>query len=311
MPSGGLRSGVGGMVDGTGVFRFVSFDTVPGTATVVDTRPVASELIVVRRVVCQAMSDCPDSTAEAIAMLRNLTFEPLVCLLVALIVVAGCGPTPTGTGPSEMRGVTIDPKTLPELGAHIGPLDDGRVEVAPPADWHVPPRNSKFVIRFQEEVDNTYPTVLIKAEDFRGGPDLSEKNIVDYARQIREQLKTQTTSNAWETVRPIKIGSLIGVTYQRMGKAKSGFKEIVLERLIVETIHNKRKYDIELRTRTGTMEEYQPYLYAIAAGMKFLDGQAPATLAPAEEQPAEEQPAAEEPAEGAAEEAAEEKPAEG
>jgi hypothetical protein len=200
------------------------------------------------------------------------------------------------------------------LGAHIGPLDEGRVEAAPPEGWYVPPRNSKFVVRFQEETDSTYPTILIQAEDFRAGPDLSENNVVEYADRVRQQLKQGTTSNAWETVRPIKIGSLIGVTYQRMGKAKAGFKEIVLERSIVETVLKKRKYTVELRTRTGTRDEYQPYLYAVAAGLRPLEDKPDASTPPLTDEPGTEEPAAEQSApddEAPAEEAAaEEEPAE-
>ncbi|MCX7427358.1 MAG: hypothetical protein NTW96_17225, partial [Planctomycetia bacterium] len=58
------------------------------------------------------------------------SLAPLVLLLL------GCGGS-DGTATPDRTA-----ESLPELGDYLPPLDDARVEVAPPAGWHVPSRDS-------------------------------------------------------------------------------------------------------------------------------------------------------------------------
>ena len=188
----------------------------------------------------------------------------LLCLMVPLGLLPGCGDAQQAAPQSSSTGVVVDTKDLPDLGPGIGPLDEGRIEVAPPQGWYVPSRSSKFVIRFQADQASTYPTIIVTAEDFEQVLEVSEKNVGDFVKALKK-------AGAAKQVAPIKIGSFAGATYRRKGKAKYDFKTITVDRLFVDTVIDGRKYSVELRTRTGSAEQYAPYLYAVATGIKLLE----------------------------------------
>ena len=188
----------------------------------------------------------------------------LLCLMVPLGLLSGCGDAQQAAPQSRSTGVVVDTKDLPDLGPGIGPLDEGRIEVAPPQDWYVPSRSSKFVIRFQADQTSTYPTIIVTAEDFEQVLDVSKKNVGDFVKALK---KAGTAKN----VAPIEIGSFAGATYRRKDKAKYDFKMISVDRLFVETVVAGRKYSFELRAREGSAEKYAPDLYAVARGIKVLE----------------------------------------
>jgi len=222
----------------------------------------------------------------------------LFCL-APLALVLGCteGTTPPSSKRSQ-KTQRVEPTELPKLGDHFGPLDDGRIKVAAPTGWHVPPRSSKYVARFQASEKTSYPSIIITAEDYNKIRAVSKKNVHTFAEQIAAGFKKQKRG---ATIGPIEIGSFVGVSYQRLGQAQYGFKKIVVERLLMETVVAGRKYTVELRTRTGDIEKYRPHLLAVAAGLKFLKGGADVSQEEPEVEPKEE------PAE-APEEKPEEKP---
>ena len=196
-----------------------------------------------------------------------------LCLMVPLGLVSGCREAPEASSRSQGEKVVVDTKGLPKLGPHIGPLDEGRVEVAPPRGWHVPGRRSEFLIRFQTNQTSTYPTIIVTAEDFEEVLDVSKKNAAEFVRALKE-------AGADKNVAPIQIGSFAGATHRRKNKVDYDFKEITVDQLFVETVIAGRKYAFELRTREGTVEQYAPHLYAVARGIKPL--KAPGREAPSE-----------------------------
>ena len=196
-----------------------------------------------------------------------------LCLMVPLGLVSGCREAPEASSRSQGEKVVVDTKGLPKLGPYIGPLDEGRVEVAPPRGWHVPGRRSEFLIRFQTNQTSTYPTIIVKAEDCEEVLDVSKKNAAEFVRALKE-------AGADKNVAPIQIGSFAGATHRRKNKVDYDFKEITVDQLFVETVIAGRKYAFELRTREGTVEQYAPHLYAVARGIKPL--KAPGREAPSE-----------------------------
>ncbi|MBN2472985.1 MAG: hypothetical protein JXB62_00155 [Pirellulales bacterium] len=196
---------------------------------------------------------------------------PLVlpALVLLTVVVGGCDRPEKAPVLEESR--TVAAETLPELGGLIGPLDEGRIEVAPPAGWHVPPRNRQWLIRFTALQNLSYPSILLTAEDYETVFNVTDTNVDEFARQISAALSKDTsTARLSQGIEPIKIGSLVGITYRRRAQATYKSKKIELERLFIETVVSGRKYTLELRTRTGTLDKYRSSLEAVAGGMKFL-----------------------------------------
>ncbi|MHC4176417.1 MAG: hypothetical protein ACYSWU_02860 [Planctomycetota bacterium] len=190
-------------------------------------------------------------------------------LVVAVGLASGCDRSPRV--PRAQRSTTATLDELPELADPIGPLDGQRIEVAPPKGWHVPSQSHRWIVRFTASEQLQYPTILVTAGDYEGLSDVSKANVEEFARQIAGAFEREKSSAKQAmTVTPIEIGRFVGVSYRRRGKAPYGMKEIVVERLLLDTVVAGRKYTIELRTRDGDLDRFQPYLFAVAAGIKFL-----------------------------------------
>lgn len=192
-----------------------------------------------------------------------------VCLAVLPAVLLGCGPSQPPPA-AHKPPTTVKVKELPELGEPMPALDEGRIVVARPAGWHVPPRKSGWIVRFTASRQASYPSIIVTGEDYEPVFNVSKQNVADFAEQIRADFrKTSKIAGLRAPVEPITFGSFVGITYQRRGKAKYEYKTIVVERLFVETVVAGRKYCFELRTRTGTLSKYRPYLLAVAGGAEF------------------------------------------
>ncbi len=203
-------------------------------------------------------------------MTRFSFLRCVVLMVVSLSLVAGCD-KPTRS-PRAKRPKKVTTKNLPKLGDHFGPLDDGRLEVAPPAGWHVPPRSSKYIARFQKSEEGSYPSIIITAEDHQSGFSVSKKNVDKFVKQTAAKLKKdKKTARLADSVLPVEVGSFVGVIYKRRGRAPFGFKKIIVDRLIIETVVDGRKYAVELRAREGDAARYQPHLLAVASEMKFIE----------------------------------------
>jgi len=190
----------------------------------------------------------------------------LPSLTVLLVLLAGCGEDPPKTAsPPQAQD------RLPKLGEYLMPLDDGRVEIAPPAGWVTPPRKSEFLVWFKKSNQETYPCILVTVEDHDGIANVTPKNVEAFVKELAEGFKADgATAKLARSITPVKIGSFAGAAYRRRGKVKQDFKTIVLDRLIVETAADGRKYRFELRVRDGAVDKYQPYVLAVASGTKYL-----------------------------------------
>lgn len=217
----------------------------------------------------------------------GLAFFGLCCLLS--VVACGCADTQEAAAPPPAErsaaaagGPTVvSAAELPRLGDPIPRLDGGRIDVSPPKGWEVPARSNKFVIRFQKEPGSTYPAILVTAKDYGDFPDVSAENVAKLAARIASE-------NSVPEAKPVEIGRFVGVAYRKRGIEKDSISE-VLDRLILETVVAGRKYSIELRTREGSLRETQPYLFAVAQGIHFLEAQTAVPAVP--EQVAEAAPA--------------------
>lgn len=217
-----------------------------------------------------------------------------VCSVALLALGAfGCGgpanqggSSTAGTGASET--LKINTADLPKLGPAMAPIDEGRLEIAPPDTWHVPPRNSKWLARFQLEPGSPFPMIFVTAENSETLFHVTKDNVNELVEQVRKELRADPdTKRLAEGVQPATIGSFRGVLYRRWGKS-SGW---VMERWMLETVANGRRYTFELRCREGSADAFRPHLFAVASGLKFSKGTAGGSALTAVEETPDEEPA--------------------
>lgn len=194
---------------------------------------------------------------------------------VVLGLLLGCG-GPAGQGSAEKRDpvdepaadpVTTDVAALPKLGDYLPPLDKGRIEVAVPEGWYVPPASSKYVVRFQPSETVRYPCVVVTAEDCREGgiSTVTRENVGEFAEQVASSLKKERSA-----VRPFEVGDFVGVAYRKRGKEPHSVSKI-LELFYLDTVVAGRRYSIHLRSSEGSLETDRPFLYTVVGGIKFAE----------------------------------------
>ncbi len=195
--------------------------------------------------------------------------------------LSGCdGPA---KAPVSKESKTLRVDELPELGEPMVPLDDGRIVIAPPAGWHIPPRESKWIVRFKSSLKLSYPTIMLTAEDYEDVFNVSRSNVDEFAEQVSALLQQdEKTARLADEITPVVVKRFVGITYRRRAKVKKK----IIERVFVETVVAGRKYTLELRTSKGTHDRFRRYLYAVAGGIQFLQAEAPPQEPPPEEKPA-------------------------
>jgi len=199
--------------------------------------------------------------------------------LLALVWAIGCNGSPPGA--SKPKGTE-----LPKLGEYLPPLDQGRLEVAPPKGWTVPGRASKYLARFQAAEGSDYPAILVTADDFEDFYRVTDENV----NQFAERVSTEIGGKRKTAVEPVRRNKFIGVTYHRRAKVKDSMG-VVVERVFMDTVVGGRKYSVELRTMLESLDRDRPYLEAVVAGMRFP--QAAGEAAPAATTASESSPVAE------------------
>jgi hypothetical protein len=202
--------------------------------------------------------------------MKPVVFSRVVWGAVLLAMAAGCRQQADESS-APKRAPAVNSRKLPELGDYLPPLDDGRLEVAPPKGWHVPSASSKYVVRVQKSVRDTYPSVIVTAEDYggQGVRDVAEENVRDFAAQVAEAVGKKASA-----VQPRKIGSFMGAAYAKRAKVRQPVTRI-LDVLYLETVVSGRKYRFELRSEEGSLDKDRPYLYAFVGGTRFLEATSP------------------------------------
>lgn len=218
-------------------------------------------------------------------------------------VLSGCSGSATGPAgstqgtPANVR--TADPAALPEVADPTPPLDGGRLTVRIPAGWDMAPRSNKYLMRFVETRGETYPSIIITADDYSGTHRVTGSNVEAFASELASQYAAQeSTARLAAAIEPIQVGRFVGITTQRRSLVETEYKKITVEQLLLETVADGRKYTIELRTRDGDSQRYSPYLLATAASIQFggegddlAADDEPASLEPPSDEPAAASPA--------------------
>lgn len=210
----------------------------------------------------------------------------ILWLSVALPLLVGCG---SSSSKSDSPGgvAKVEQSELGGVGSYLPPMDGGRIEVAPPKDWVPAPRSNKFLARFIPDATTDYPTIIVTADDSHGVANATAENLKKLAAEVKEAESAKHT-------KPIVIGDkFYGVLYRKQNREKGSINQII-DRLMVVTAVDGRRYTVELRARSeASQHENQKYLYAVAYGLRFAKtgGEPAAATVTAETPKAETQPA--------------------
>src|SRR5205085_454598 len=114
-----------------------------------------------------------------------------------LIIIVACGGCNRATAPGEGGGSSRskiehrDAASLPEVGDYSPPIDEGRLEAAPPAGWNVLPRGKTYLIGFAKGKASELPRIVINASEppADGPADLNEENVAEFAAAENNALR--------------------------------------------------------------------------------------------------------------------------
>ncbi len=194
----------------------------------------------------------------------------------------------------EVPGYTVD--ELSSIGSHLESLDEGRLCVAPPIEWHMVPRGKDYVVRFVRDRTNRSPLPRITVEagetDWKKLGELSEANLKQFRDAVADDLEQKTRQALEEDVKPLKLGSILCVHYVVRKQYQVGGKVIRGSREVIQTLQHGRLYTVSLDVYAGKLYDYRGDAFAVMANMRFLvpEQEESAEKEPAEEGPAEESP---------------------
>lgn len=247
------------------------------------------------------LADRPADNVVAARIRMNVTHRPRWIVLILItamglggLAAGGCSKPspgqPDAAGPSVPDLAQPD---MPPLGDYLPLLDEGRLEMAPPKNWAVSPRSTKFIVRFQSDPSAPYPSVVVTAEDCDQFRDVTAKNVQQYLKFVAAEMEAAGRSG---TVRPGRIGQMVGVVYQRRVKVKDSLGTI-LDQLYFDTVRGGRRYRFQLWANSDIMDLAKPAFLSILNGTRFsaveeMEGESlEGEPAAAPEKPAESKPA--------------------
>jgi hypothetical protein len=193
---------------------------------------------------------------------------PVVGFLVLcpILFAGGCGggtQAPATKGTAKQAETTRSQSDLPALDVYLPPLDDGRVEVAGPKGWYYSPRSAKYVFRVQRTAKEGLPLIEMIATDWSTPAQLDAKNVSEFIRELATAQKKDPKS-----YQPMEIAGRTWVAYRRRAR-EPGRVGHVMEILALDTVVNGRRYTLRLACDPRELERWEPYLRAVAGGVRF------------------------------------------
>lgn len=222
----------------------------------------------------------------------------VISKFVFSVLLAACLGGCSGGGGESSDVKTYDRASLPATKQELPALDEGRLEVPTPQDWHFGSREKSVLARFHLKGRSGIPQTLIKLDpDFQTDvQDVTPENVREYADRIQAQLD-QAGTRYLEPCKPVILGKNCWARYVIPGKLP-GRDLATIERQILKTTRGGRTYLIDLQVPAKELLKYRDAAYAIGAGIKFgaagsgateVPGDAPVeapTDTPPEEKPA-------------------------
>jgi hypothetical protein len=206
-------------------------------------------------------------------------------LAACVIVSTGCVDTQRGAASRGGAGGKKRPLSDFKLGEYMPPLEDGRLELAPPQGWEFQRAGSEYLVAFvpQGRELNKLPRILMAAED-SPWPDVTQVNEGNVDSFVKRVKQLRSSEKFAEPPRAMILGENAFATYLTMAKRKGS----VVVQQHLETVAGNRLYHMRLEVNEYEFQKHRDAANALAAGMKF-GGTADASLPKTE-------PAAAEPA---------------
>lgn len=148
----------------------------------------------------------------------------------------------------------------------ISNLDERRLDICPPSGWSMGPRQAQSIIWFRFKRAAQLPRILVSSEEpIDAFPSVTKENVVEFAKSIKKEIDAQGLKLVEREVLPIIAGDQACARYVvggQMGGAS-------VDRQVLVTQANGRRYRVELQSYTESFEEYRDAGYSVLASMKF------------------------------------------
>jgi len=216
-------------------------------------------------------------------------------LLVLLCFLPGCGGKNNADdggsddgGGGASQGPVVREAKLDLLGDYLPPID-GLIEIAPPKEWTIRPRQSPYLVQFSGSSAriNPLPRIRITTElsDFEAGT-VDEDNLSSFLAHIESQLEE---TGREKYVREPPVAMIIGgrpcVRFVSVGRVTiTSTKNLSIETQRLVTVAGGRQYDFDLQVVEGQIPEYRDQSYAVFGSIKFLKEDSEPAPSPAKEE---------------------------
>jgi hypothetical protein len=197
-------------------------------------------------------------------------------LAACFAVSAGCADSQRGGSQGAGGGKELALNELDfKLGEYMPPLEEGRLEIAPPEGWEFVRAGSEYVVAFVPKGRelNKLPRILLSAEE-SPLPDVTQVDSSNVESFVQKVKQLRSAEKLAEPVRAIVLGNNAFAHYVTMAKRKGN----VVARMVLDTVANNRQYSLRLEVYDREFPKYRDAAYAVAAGMKF--GGTPAETLP-------------------------------
>ncbi|MCC9606731.1 hypothetical protein LOC68_16390 [Blastopirellula sp. JC732] len=221
-----------------------------------------------------------------------MKFARLSLIPFCVFALAGCSaeqPTPPSPAASTATTTAAKPEepelplTLAPAGLTVPPLDQGRYQTTLPDGWRFLPRRSEYLIGAYEDQPSGIPRILAHVSDSPLEDVVDEPSAKVLYKQLAEEIGELTF--VYPPPKVIEIGSNFWVQYCRPAK----FQSEAARQLVLETVHNGRRYKLELYVDKNDLASKVGALYRMANDSQFHSEEAkPMDEAPAEEPTADE-----------------------
>ncbi len=207
----------------------------------------------------------------------------------------------SGSATSQGSDPTIFRYSIAELnmklGSYLPPLDEGRVEVAPPDKWYLEPRSKNYLTRFVRDRTHQSPlpriTVQVRPADFDDPADTTEEDLLELLDLLQNQLDSESAKGLIEQPAPMVIGTIGCIRHVVRKRFQIGKRVITADREVLQTLTQGRIYQLSLDAYRGRLADDRARLYAVLAGLNFSTPGEPSDKV---ESPGETSPAGESPA---------------
>lgn len=176
-------------------------------------------------------------------------------IVAVLLIVAGCEPgpktTPAGKASKNSSAAKADSITLPPIDEDsMLVLDGGRLAVRSPAGWTRSPRSKNNLVRYQPGIKETYPAIVVTADDAPEGVDMMDKS-----GQSKLAAAVAASGDRF-TKQPaaIRLGPHPGVTWASPAMAKVDGLSQPIDRESFAVVIGDRLYTIEAMAPKGKLD---------------------------------------------------------